>query len=60
MTIIDDILGGIGDAVSGVENVFAGVDDFFGALTDKNTWVRVFFVVLGTLLLFGALRYGHH
>ena len=60
MTIIDDILGAGQSALSAIEGGFTALEDLFDALTSKDTWTRVFFVIFGTLLLFGALRYGHH
>jgi hypothetical protein len=29
--------------------------DFFSALTERNTWIRFFYVALGTLLVYFAL-----
>lgn len=63
MSIIDDILGigtGIGNAIDDVTDAFNGINAFFEFLTSPNTWTRVFEVLFGALLIFGALRYGHH
>lgn len=60
MGIIDDILGAGQNALSAVEGGFSALENVFDKLTSQDTWMRVFFVAFGALLLFGALRYGHH
>ena len=60
MTIIDDILGAGQSAVSAIEGGFTALENLFDTLTNKDTWLRLFFIVFGTMLIFGALRYGHH
>lgn len=60
MTIIDDILGAGQDALSAIGSGFTALENLFEALTSADTWLRVFFVVFGAMLIFGALRYGHH
>jgi hypothetical protein len=37
---------------------FQNLEDFFTALLDPQTYVRLFFVVLGFALIIGAVMYG--
>lgn len=61
--IIDDLTGFAGDifdAVLGTHvtqslNEISGV---FGFLTTREGWIRIFMVLFGFLLLYGALKYG--
>jgi ABC-type enterochelin transport system permease subunit len=42
----------------GVTDVFDSVSDFFSTLLDPNTYVRIFYVIFGAVLIWGALYYG--
>lgn len=41
-----------------ISDAFDAVGDFFGILLDPETYIRIFFVVFGAVLLFGAVTYG--
>lgn len=38
---------------------FTNLEEFFTALLNPQTYVRLFFVVLGFALIIGAVMYGH-
>ena len=59
MDIIDSIVGAGESAIDTISSGFTAIDNVFSVLTSPNTWLRVFYVLFGTLLVFGALRYGH-
>jgi ABC-type enterochelin transport system permease subunit len=46
-----DVFDDIGDA-------FDAVSNFFSLMLDPNTYTRIFFVVFGAVLIFGAVSYG--
>lgn len=46
------------DFVDGVGDTFDSVSEFFDALNDSHTWLRVFLVLFGTLLMWMAIKYG--
>lgn len=46
------------DFFNGIGDTFDSVSDFFSALMDPQTYVRIFYVLFGAVLIWGALRYG--
>jgi phage shock protein PspC (stress-responsive transcriptional regulator) len=46
------------DLFDNIGDVFEGVGDFFTALLDPQTYVRIFYVLFGALLIWGAVTYG--
>lgn len=59
MDIIDSVIGAGESALSAIGGGLSALSNVFEILTSPNTWLRVFYVLFGTLLVFGALRYGH-
>ena len=49
---------GIGDFFSDIGDVFSAIGNFFEFMLDPHSYVRIFEVVFGALLVIGALRYG--
>jgi ABC-type enterochelin transport system permease subunit len=41
-----------------IGDVFESISDFFSLLLDPNTYVRIFYVLFGALLIWGAVSYG--
>lgn len=54
---IDELLGFPGDIFGGLSDMFAAMGRLGEILSDPQTYVRIFMVVFGVLLIFGALRY---
>ena len=52
------ILGTAGSIISGIGDTFNSIGDFFELMTDPHTYLRIFMVVFGFLLIIGALTYG--
>ena len=59
MDIIDSVIGAGESALSAIGGGLSALSTVFEILTSPNTWLRVFYVLFGTLLVFGALRYWH-
>ena len=60
--ISDALTGGgsiIGDLIGGVVGGFEAIFDVFTFLTSAQGWIRIFEVLFGGLLIFGALKYGN-
>lgn len=51
-TIIEDLIGGVASGFEAIWNVFS-------FLTSAQGWIRIFEVLFGGLLIFGALKYGN-
>jgi hypothetical protein len=49
----------IGSIITDIEDVFDAVTDFFEFMLDPNSYVRIFEVLFGLLLIWGALHFGH-
>lgn len=45
------------DFFNGIGDTFDSVSEFFSALLDPHTYVRIFYVLFGAVLIWGALRY---
>jgi len=41
-----------------IGTAFTNLEEFFSALLDPQTYVRLFFVILGFALIIGAVMYG--
>lgn len=62
MSIQDSLTGGgniIGDLIGGIGNTFDAIGDVFAFLTSAEGWRRIFEILFGAVLVFGALRYGN-
>ena len=49
----------IGDLIGGAVSGFEAIGEVFAFLTSKQGWIRIFEILFGFLLLFGALKYGN-
>lgn len=65
MGIIDSLIGGVGSIIGSLTGIGQAAANGYNAasgsarfLTSHDGWVRIFQVFFGTLLLFGALKYG--
>lgn len=53
-----DIFSGIGNLFGEIGSAVDSIGNFFSLMLNPHTYVRIFFVAFGILLIFGAVTYG--
>lgn len=56
--IQNSILGEVGDIFSDISDIFSSIGRVFEFLLDPHSYVRIFEVIFGSILIIGALKYG--
>lgn len=54
---IDELFGTAGTAVTDVTGTFTALEAVGAALIDPQTYIRIFMVIFGFLLVLGSFRY---
>lgn len=47
------------DFITDIEDVFSAIGDFFEFMLDPDSYIRIFEVLFGLLLIWGALNFGN-